>query len=195
MSLKLPNSPKIVCIIPARGKSKRLPGKNLYPLLGKPLLQWALEGCLESTYLDYSNIYVSSEDSEILKTATNFGVNIINRPTELSADKVWTQEVLIHASDYLQAIGINYDLMVRVQANSPQVKGNKIDECIEKLIKYKLWEIFTVNEIGIEDAAIHVLIRQCVYQKALSVYKGIVSTNYIDIHTLDDIDKIKTLWE
>ena len=185
---------KIICLIPARGGSKRLPNKNLYPLFGKSLLQWAIEGCLESRYLNYENIYVSSEDSEIQEVASKIGVNVIPRPNYLSQDHIWTQDVLIHASDYLEEHGINYDLMVRVQANSPQIKGDKIDESIEKLKDYKLWEIFSVNGDGIEDAAIHVLLRQCVYQKALSVYKGVVSTNYIDVHTEKDINEIKMLW-
>ena len=62
-----------------------------------------------------------------------------------------------------------------------------IDECIEKLINNDLWEVFTVDQNGIEDAAIHVMKERCVFQSALSVYKGVVTTDYIDIHTLEDI--------
>ena len=194
MKRKQSESVNIICVIPARGGSKRLPRKNLYPLFGKSLLQWVIEGCLESRYLSYENIYVSSEDSEIQETAAKIGVNVIPRPDYLAEDDIWTQDVLVHASDYLENHGVAYDLMVRVQANSPQIKGDTIDQSIEKLKDYKLWEVFSVNGDGIEDAAIHVLLRKCVYQKALSVYKGVVFTNYIDIHNQKDINKIKTLW-
>ena len=81
--------------------------------------------------------------------------------------------------------------MIRIQANSPQIKADKIDECIEKLIENKLWEVFSVNKDGIEDAAIHVLLDRCIEQNALSVYKGTVVTNYVDVHTIDDIKKIE----
>ena len=54
---------------------------------------------------------------------------------------------------------------------------------------------FTLIEYdpGIEDAAIHVLMQKCINQKALSVYKGVVMTNYIDVHTIEDLEEIKNL--
>ena len=178
---------KVICVIPARGGSKRLPRKNLYDILGKPCIQYAIEACKQSKYLK-DNIYVSSEDEEILNFALSQGVNIIKRPENLAQDNVWTQDVLAHAVEVLK--DKNFKYVVRVQANSPQVTHKKINECIDKLITNNLWEVFTVDENGIEDAAIHVLKRDCVYQKALSVYKGVVSTNYIDIHTIDDVEAV-----
>jgi len=178
----------IIYVIPARGGSKRLPRKNLYNILGKPCIQYSIEACLKSKYAN-GNIYVSSEDREILRFASNMSVNIIKRPDHLSLDHVWTQEVLEHATDHLKSKKFKY--VVRVQANSPQVTSEKIDECIEKLIANNLWEVFTVDEDGIEDAAIHVLRRKCVHQKALSVYKGIVHTNYVDLHTIEDVSIIE----
>ena len=82
--------------------------------------------------------------------------------------------------------------MVRIQANSPQIKAEMIDKCIEKLINYDLWEVFSVNKNGIEDAAIHVLLDKCINQKALSVYKGVVYTNYTDVHTIEDLKRIES---
>jgi len=178
---------KIVCIIPARGGSKRLPRKNIYPILGKPLVCWSIEACLESKHLNYENIFVSTEDQEIKDVVEARGIKVIDRPKNLSEDNVWTQEVLSHAQRFLNNSGIDFDIMVRIQANSPQIESKKIDECIEKLIDKELWEVFTVDKDGIEDAAIHVLLKRCVNQKALSVYKGIVRTDYIDVHEKEDI--------
>ena len=112
----------------------------------------------------------------------------------MSEDEAWIQPVLIHADDYLNSQGIEYDLMVRAQASSPQIRGVTIDECIDKLVKYSLREVFTVDQDGLEDAAIHVLLRRSVRQKALSVYMGVVETNYIDVHTVDDIERLDALW-
>ena len=78
-----------------------------------------------------------------------------------------------------------------MQANSPQVTGKKIDECIQKLLDHNLWEVFTVNEYGLEDAAIHVMLSKCVYQNALSVYKGVVYTNYLDVHDINDVKMLE----
>jgi CMP-N-acetylneuraminic acid synthetase len=181
---------KIVCVIPARGGSKRLPRKNIYPLFNKPLVCWSIDACLGSRYIDQKNIFVSTEDKEIKNIVEAKGISVIDRPSMLSKDSVWTQDVLSHAKNHLNKSGVYFDLMVRIQANSPQIESIKIDECIEKLIQNNLWEVFTVDQNGIEDSAIHVLLDRCVDQRALSVYKGVVSTNYIDVHTKDDIDKI-----
>jgi len=53
--------------------------------------------------------------------------------------------------------------------------------------------VFTVNEHGIEDAAVHVMRRRCVEQRALSVYKGVVTTDYIDIHTREDLERVSKI--
>ncbi len=182
---------KIVFVIPARGGSKRLPRKNIYNLLGRPLIDWSIQACKGSKYYE-GNLYVSSEDREILELSESLGAKTIQRPDRLSEDGVWTQEVLKHAVDSSSDLS-ECEIVVRIQANSPQIKSEKIDECIEKLIEYNLWEVFTVDERGIEDAAIHVLRRECVNQEALSVYKGVVETDYIDIHTKEDIQKVSKL--
>lgn len=182
----------IVCIIPARGGSKRLPKKNIYPLLGKPLISWSIEESLKSKFLNKKNIFVSTEDEAIKEVVQKHNIQIIDRPSELAEDHVWTQDVLSHAKNYLNKNSIFFDVLVRIQANSPQIKSEKIDICIEKLIDNNLWEVFTVDENGIEDAAIHVLLDKCVNQKALSVYKGVVYTNYTDVHNIYDLSKIES---
>tara|TARA_R100000664_G_C2760136_1_gene150886 strand:- start:11322 stop:12740 length:1419 start_codon:yes stop_codon:yes gene_type:complete len=184
---------KIICVIPARGGSKRLSRKNIHPLMGKPLILWSVEACLKSKYLNYDNIFVSTEDSEIRDISKAAGIKVIDRPEELSKDDVWTQDVLSHAKDFLLNTGEDFDIMVRIQANSPQIQSEKIDECIEKLINKKLWEVFTVDSEGVEDASIHALLKKCIDQKALSVYKGVVATDYVDVHTLADIKRVEKI--
>ena len=183
---------RILTVIPARGGSKRLHRKNIYPILGRPLMSYAIEACKGSQYLDDQNIYVSTEDEEIAGVAIQYGAKVIDRPGELSEDHVWTQDVLSHALEWSERqTGDEFDVLVRVQANSPQITSEKIDECIKKLQDHDLWEVFTVDEEGIEDAAVHVMLRRCVNQKALSVYKGVVITDYIDVHTIDDVRVIE----
>ena len=185
---------KILAVIPARGGSKRLHRKNIYPLLGHPLMSYAIEACKGSRYLEEQNVYVSTEDDEIASVALQYGAKVIDRPGKLAEDHVWTQDVLSHALEWSEnKSGNEFDVLVRVQANSPQVTSEKIDECIKKLKDHNLWEVFTVDEDGIEDAAVHVMLRRCVNQKALSVYKGVVHTDYIDVHGAKDIENISAI--
>ncbi len=158
---------RIVAIIPARGNSKRLPRKNIYPFFGRPLMQWAIEACQASKHIQ--EIYVSTEDPEIKAVALGLGVRVIDRPMELAQDDVWTQKVLQHAVTEIEKDGTPLDIVARIQANSPQVEADKIDEAIEKLESAQRWEIFSVDEEGLEDAAIHVMRRLVVFQQAFSV--------------------------
>lgn len=184
----------VMFVIPARGGSKRLERKNIYNILGRPMMSYAINACNNSSFAKDQNVYVTSEDKEILRVAKKYGANTITRPKKLSADDVWTQKVVQHAVKNIEKkLEIKFDVIVRVQANSPQVTNFMIDKCINKLIENSLYEVFTVDENGIEDAAIHVMKRQCVDQKALSVYKGIVTTNYVDIHTIEDANQVEEI--
>ncbi|MDA8687050.1 acylneuraminate cytidylyltransferase family protein [Schleiferiaceae bacterium] len=86
---------KYIGIIPARGGSKGVPGKNKKLLNGKPLISYTIESALKAGVLD--DIFVSSDDEEILEIASDYdGVTCIVRPNEISGDLSTTEEVLIH---------------------------------------------------------------------------------------------------
>ena len=184
----------IIAIIPARGGSKRFPLKNLYPLCGYPMLFFAIQACRASRHIH--RVFVSTEDEEIRSVALRCGAEVIDRPKELAGDEIWMQDVLKHAVLDLEHRGLRVDIVVRVQANSPMVETEKIDEAIEKLQaqKHKLFEVFSVDQDGYEDAAIHVLQRDVVFQDALSVYKAVVTTDYVDVHTSDDLQEVEERW-
>ena len=55
----------IQCIIPARGGSKGIPGKNIINFCGRPLLSWTIDHCIKSRYID--NVWVSSDDDDIIQ--------------------------------------------------------------------------------------------------------------------------------
>jgi pseudaminic acid cytidylyltransferase len=85
---------KPVCIIPARGGSKRLPRKNIRPLDEKPLLAYAVESALESGV--FGRVCVSSDDEEILDVAREYGAEAISRPDFLATDRAQVKEVCAH---------------------------------------------------------------------------------------------------
>jgi N-acylneuraminate cytidylyltransferase len=173
-----------IALIPARGGSRRLPGKNVYPVQGKPLLGWAIEAAQASKYI--TACYVTTEDPAIASVARSFGANVIDRPVPLARDEVWTQTVLQHALVQLAEQGIQPDIVVRLYAH-PRLEPHDIDRAIELLQRRKLWEVFSVDREGVENGAIHVYRREVIFQEALSVYEGIITTDYTDFHTKEEL--------
>jgi CMP-N-acetylneuraminic acid synthetase len=98
---------KPLCIIPARGGSKRFPRKNVALLNGKPLLAYAIEAALKSAVFDL--VCVSSEDDEILSTARQYGASLaVPRPAELASDTAQVKQVCCYLLEYFQARGRAY---------------------------------------------------------------------------------------
>ncbi len=83
---------RTVCLIPARGGSKRISGKNIRLLAGKPLIQYTLDATLNSVC--FSDVIVSSDDNAILELAEFCGARVDKRPVELSGDLVKAVEVV-----------------------------------------------------------------------------------------------------
>lgn len=120
----------ILGITPARGGSKGIPRKNLKPIAGKPLLAWTIEAARASKLLD--RYVVSTEDAEIAKVASEMGVEVLDRPTELATDEATTLSVLQHALRLLPA-----DAVVLLQATSPIRDLDLIDRCIRRFLDTK----------------------------------------------------------
>ena len=90
---------KCIAVIPARGGSKRIPGKNVLNIGGKPLIAWTIEAALDCENIDH--VFVSTEDADIVRVSRHYGAEIIPRPPELSLDTSATEPVLVHALDWL----------------------------------------------------------------------------------------------
>lgn len=104
----------VLAIIPARGGSKGLPGKNTRDLLGKPLIAWTIEAALGCNSID--RLIVSTEDQEIAKTAEQFGAEVpFVRPMELAQDDTPGIEPILHAIKELP----EYDYVLMLQPTSP----------------------------------------------------------------------------
>jgi len=117
---------RCLAVIPARAGSKGLPGKNLLPLGGKPLIAWSIEAALASRYLD--QVIVSSEDAEILAIAREWGAATpFVRPAELADDDTPGIDVVLHACQVL----CGYDYVVFLQPTSPLRTTADIDRAIE----------------------------------------------------------------
>ena len=84
---------KSICVIPARGGSKRIPKKNILKLNGIPLISYTIRAAKESAQFD--EIYVSTENNELKSIALSEGVKVDDRPLNMAGDKVTKIEVLI----------------------------------------------------------------------------------------------------
>lgn len=107
-----------ICLIPARGGSKRIPRKNLKLFFGKPLISWSIETALSSGIFD--EIYVSTDDIEIAEVAASNGANIpFLRPKNISNDYALDQEVIDHFLSWMKENKIEADNLCYLYATAP----------------------------------------------------------------------------
>lgn len=119
-------------IIPARGGSKGVPGKNIKRLGGKPLLAYTAESALSSKELDL--VVLSTESEEIAKVGQSLGLEVpFLRPKALASDNTPTIEVVMHAISFYKAKGVLIDHIILLQPTSPFRANNLIANCIKTL--------------------------------------------------------------
>ena len=182
--------PKTVAIIPARGGSKRLKYKNIYPIFDKPMIAWAIEACRRSQFVD--EVLVSTEDDEIATVAASFGAQVIKRPNDLADDQMPKMEVIRHADQWLQSTrNHTADIIVSVQANSPELKTHDIDKGIQLLNDNQLFEVISVGSDMIQNASFRVIRQTSLYNTFLSAHIGVVLNECTDVHTIDDVKAIE----
>jgi CMP-N,N'-diacetyllegionaminic acid synthase len=124
---------KILGLIPARGGSKGIPGKNKKILGGHPLIAYSIAAGLASEHI--ADLVVSTDDAEIMEIARNYGAEVpFLRPSDLATDETPTIDVVIHALDTLAKQGKHYDAVCLLQPTSPFRKEGFIDKAIEKFL-------------------------------------------------------------
>ncbi len=139
------NDKRLLAIIPARGGSKRLPGKNILDLAGKPLIAWTIEGALNSKYID--RVIVSTDNNKIASISKKYGVDVpFMRPKELATDEAQTIDVVIHVLNKLKEFNQQYDYIVLLQPTSPLRQVKHIDDSISQMVKTSSDAIISVCE-------------------------------------------------
>jgi len=129
---------RILGLILARGGSKSIPHKNIKKLNGKPLIAYVIEEMKKSKYLD--NIYVSTDDRKIAKTAIIYGANVIERPKEL-ADGSKPIESIQHFISNVKG-----NIIILVNACCPLTKKRDIDEVIRMMLDIGTDSVTTLVE-------------------------------------------------
>lgn len=133
-----------VAIIPARGGSKRIPGKNIKPFAGKPMIVYSIEAAFQSRLFD--RIIVSTDSEEIAAVARQAGAEIpFVRPVELADDFTPTADVILHALDWLGEHGGVADHACCLYATAPFVQPSFLRQGFDLLLESGAASVFTVT--------------------------------------------------
>jgi N-acylneuraminate cytidylyltransferase len=135
---------KPLVVIPARGGSKGLPGKNIKPLLGKPLIHYTIEAARQ--VFEDSQIMVSTDDESIKETVEQLGLKVpFIRPSELATDNSTSFEVLMHAIQYAETNQYYPDTLILLQPTSPLRNNIHIKEALQ-LFQKEVEMVVSVKE-------------------------------------------------
>lgn len=184
---------KVTVIIPARGGSKRLPRKNIYPVWGKPMLFWAIKAAQHSSLV--TDVWVTTEDLEIKKVAAMYGAKVHNRSPKLSKDNVYKMDAIRGCYSFIRETEKwdPEDIVISLQANSPQITSNIIDDAIKCFIENERNELMSVGRNLMQNAAFRIMKSWYVYQRDLSVKTGVYICDLIDVHCVEDVHNIEAL--
>tara|TARA_Y100000588_G_scaffold89019_1_gene95411 strand:- start:36799 stop:37977 length:1179 start_codon:yes stop_codon:yes gene_type:complete len=164
---------EILCVIPARGGSKSIPGKNIVPLDGKPILAYSIQAAKKAKCAP--RIVVSTDDDTIAEVANLYGADIVKRPSEISGDKDSSESALLHTLDHLKKTeGYVPEILIFLQCTSPLTLAEDIDGTVDALINdnadsalsvtpfhYFLWsKNRSGNSVGINHSKDKRLLRQ-----------------------------------
>ena len=137
---------EILAVVPARGGSKGIPGKNLVPICGRPLLVWTLERCRQEP--EISRTVVSTDDATIAAVAEANGAEVVWRPAEISGDTAPSELALLHVLETLELQdGYDPDLVVFLQATSPLRAPGTIGRAIAQLDREGADSLLSVGPI------------------------------------------------
>lgn len=124
---------RVLALVPARAGSKGLPGKNVRPLQGKPLLAWPIEAARGSRYVD--RVVISTDSTEFAELARAAGADVpFLRPDHLANDTAPSIGFVEHCLDTLEAAGDTYHYIVLLEPTSPLTEAQDIDKALEALV-------------------------------------------------------------
>lgn len=123
---------RVLAIIPARGGSRGVPGKNIRDLAGKPLIVWSIEHALGSRYV--TDTVVSTDCPRIAEIARKAGALVpFLRPADLASDSAATEPAMLHALTEMERIHPRYDVVALLQPTSPLRAPDMTDRALARL--------------------------------------------------------------
>ena len=131
-----------LAVIPARGGSKGIPGKNLQAVGGLSLVARSVQAAFASRGVD--RVVVSTDDDAIAEEAQSHGAEVVRRPAAIAGDTASSESALLHALDTLEQQGPLPPQLVFLQCTSPFTSGGQIDRVLEALEDPKINSAFAV---------------------------------------------------
>ncbi len=136
-----------ICMIPARGGSKRIPRKNIKAFNGKPIIAYSIEAALGSNCFD--QVIVSTDDNEIAEVAKTYGAKVpFIRPAELSNDYAGTIPVIKHTIEWLEDHNNTIDNVCCLYATAPFIQSQTISKAFQQLQESKADYCFSVTSFA-----------------------------------------------
>ena len=136
-----------ICIIPARGGSKRIPRKNIKDFLGKPIIAYSIEAAIKSNCFD--QILVSTDDDEIAEIAKKYGAKVpFIRPVKLSNDYSNTLPVIRHAIEWFDDQNQLLSEVCCLYATAPFVQADTINKAYKQMKQKQADYCFTVTSFA-----------------------------------------------
>jgi CMP-N,N'-diacetyllegionaminic acid synthase len=132
-----------VAIIPARGGSKGVPGKNVRKINGKPLIAYSVEQAIAAKSIE--RVFVSTDDLEIAEIAREYGAEIITRPETISGDTASSEAALEHALAWIRQRVGEPGLIFFLQCTSPIREASHLDSACRLLIEKGADSLLTVS--------------------------------------------------
>jgi len=133
-----------IAVIPARGGSKRITGKNIKSFCGKPVIGWSIESAIESACFD--RIIVSTDDEQIAEIACGYGAEVpFLRPAELSDDYTGTTAVIAHTIRWQQSHGVTPDQVCCIYATAPFLRATDLRRGLQTLEQNRCNYVFSVT--------------------------------------------------
>lgn len=155
----------IAGLLLGREGSKGFPGKNTFPVFGRPLMVYPLMAAQKARYVD--KVYVSTDSEKIKEIGRKYGAEIIDRPVELCTPEALGEDAFVHGYNYIKELtGEEIELLVLLFCNSPTILPETIDEGIEILRKnpsldsavtvsrYNMWSPLRARKVG-SDGLLH----------------------------------------
>ena len=156
----------ICALMLGREGSRGFPGKNTYPVLGRPMMAYPLFAAKDSKYID--EIYVSTDSERIKQISMQHGAKVIDRPPELSLPEALGEDAYVHGyqviRDELAKVNEELEIVVLLFCNAPTVSGEIIDKGIETLREnpefdsavstsiYNMWSPLRARKLNSEGA-------------------------------------------
>ena len=170
----------IVALQIGKGNSQGLPGKNIKPILGRPLMEYPLMAAKNCDSID--KIFISTDSDDIGKIASKYDATRIYRPEDLSKSETLTEDVLIHALEVIRnKHGINPEIIVLLFCNVATTTTSYLDQSIEILRNDStLDSVFSVREYNMFSPI-----------RARKLNKDGLIESYVDLSQFENISSIR----